>query len=38
MNELVGNLKDLERLDKRFNKNNRDFGKLVLEKTGALKE
>ena len=34
MNELVGNLKkDLEDLDKRFNKNNRDFGKLALEKT-----
>ena len=32
MNELVGNLKkDLEDLDKRFNKNNRDFGKLALE-------
>ena len=30
MNELVGNLKkDLEDLDKRFNKNNRDFGKLA---------
>ena len=37
MNELVGNLKkDLEDLDKRFNKNNRDFGKLALEKTGAI--
>ena len=35
MNELVGNLKkDLEDLDKRFNKNNRDFGKLALQKTG----
>ena len=39
MNELVGNLKkDLEELDKRFNKNNRDFGKLALEKTVQLKE
>ena len=28
--------KDLEDLDKRFNKNNRDFGKLALEKTGAI--
>ena len=37
MNELVGALKkDLEDLDKRFNKNNRDFGKLALEKTGAI--
>ena len=37
MNDLVGNLKkDLEDLDKRFNKNNRDFGKLALEKTGAI--
>ena len=37
MNELVGNLKkDLEDLDKRFNKKNRDFGKLALEKTGAI--
>ena len=37
MNELVGVLKkDLEDLDKRFNKNNRDFGKLALEKTGAI--
>ena len=37
INELVGNLKkDLEDLDKRFNKNNRDFGKLALEKTGAI--
>ena len=37
MNELVGNLKkDLDDLDKRFNKNNRDFGKLALEKTGAI--
>ena len=37
MNELVGNLKkDLDDLDKRFNKNNRDFGKLALEKTKAI--
>ena len=37
MNELVGALKkDLDDLDKRFNKNNRDFGKLALEKTGAI--
>ena len=37
MNELVSVLKkDLEDLDKRFNKNNRDFGKLALEKTGAI--
>ena len=37
MNELVNVLKkDLEDLDKRFNKNNRDFGKLALEKTGAI--
>ena len=33
MNELVNVLKkDLEDLDKRFNKNNRDFGKLVFRK------
>ena len=37
MNELVGALKkDLEDLDKRFNKKNRDFGKLAIEKTGAI--
>ena len=37
MNELVGNLKkDLEDLDKRFNKKNRDFGKLAIEKTKAI--
>ena len=37
MNELVSVLKkDLEDLDKRFNKNNRDFVKLALEKTGAI--
>jgi len=32
MNELVGNLKkDMDDLDKRFNKNNRDIGKLAFE-------
>ena len=37
MNELVGALKkDLDDLDKRFNKNNRDFGKLALEKINAI--
>ena len=37
MNELVGVLKkDLEDLDKRFNKKNRDFGKLAIEKTKAI--
>ena len=37
MNELVGALKkDLEDLDKRFNKKNRDFGKLAIEKTKAI--
>ena len=37
MNELVNNLKkDLEDLDKRFNKKNRDFGKLAIEKTKAI--
>ena len=36
MNELGNLKKDLEDLDKRFNKNNRDFGKLALEKTGAI--
>ena len=39
MNELVSVLKkDLEDLDKRFNKNNRDFGKLAIEKTNLLRE
>ena len=39
MNELVSALKkDLDDLDKRFNKNNRDFGKLALEKQMQLKE
>ena len=34
MNALVNNLKkDLEDLDKRFNKKDRDFGKLAIDKT-----
>ena len=34
INELVNNLKkDLDDLDKRFNKKNRDIGKLAIEKT-----
>ena len=37
MNELVSVLKkDLEDLDKRFNKKNRDVGKLAIAKTGAI--
>ena len=37
MNELVANLKkDLDDLDKRFNKGGRDFGKLAIEKTEAI--
>ena len=37
MNELVNVLKkDLEDLDKRFNKKNRDFGKLSIEKTEVM--
>ena len=37
MNALVNNLKkDLEDLDKRFNKKDRDFGKLAIEKTKAI--
>ena len=37
MNELVGVLKkDLEDLDKRFNKKNRDVGKLAIAKTDAI--
>ena len=37
MNELVGILKkDLEDLDKRFNKKNRDVGKLAIAKTKAI--
>ena len=37
MNKLVGALKkDLDDLDKRFNKKNRDFGKLAIEKTKVI--
>ena len=37
MNELVSVLKkDLEDLDKRFNKKNRDFGKLAIQKTKVI--
>ena len=37
MNELVGVLKkDLDDLDNRFNKDGRDFGKIAIEKTGAI--
>ena len=37
MNELVSALKkDLDDLDKRFNKKNRDVGKLAIAKTGAI--
>ena len=37
MNELVGNLKkDMDDLDKRFNKNNRDIGKLAFEKPAVV--
>ena len=37
MNELVSVLKkDLEDLDKRFNKKNRDVGKVAIEKTDAI--
>ena len=37
MNELVGALKkDLEDLDKRFNKKNRDVGKLAIAKTKSI--
>ena len=37
MNALVSNLKkDLDDLDKRFNKKNRDFGKLAIEKTKVI--
>ena len=37
MNELVGLLKkDLEDLDKRFNKKNRDVGKLAIAKTESI--
>ena len=37
MNELVTNLKkDLDELDKRFNKKNRDIGKLAIDKTKVI--
>ena len=37
MNDLVNNLKkDLQDLDKRFNKKNRDVGKLAIEKTKVI--
>ena len=37
MNELVSVLKkDLDDLDNRFNKGGRDFGKIAIEKTGAI--
>ena len=37
INELVNNLKkDLEDLDKRFNKGDRDIGKLAIERTPAI--
>jgi len=39
MNKLVKNLeKDLNELDKRFNKNNRDIGKLAVEKTKLIEK
>ena len=39
MNELVSVLKkDLEDLDKRFNKKNRDIGKLAIEKTKVIEK
>jgi chromosome segregation ATPase len=39
INELVGNLKkDLEDLDKRFTKKDRDIGKLAIEKTKVLEK
>ena len=39
MNELVANLKkDLDVLDKRFNKGGRDFGKLAIEKTKVIQK
>ena len=39
MNQLVKNLeKDLNELDKRFNKNNRDIGKLAIEKTKVIEK
>ena len=37
INELVNNLKkELDDLDKRFNKGDRDIGKLAIERTGAI--
>jgi hypothetical protein len=37
MNELVSNLKkDLDDLDKRFNKKDRDIGKLAIDRTAAI--
>jgi len=37
INELVNNLKkDLDNLDKRFSKKDRDIGKLAIERTGAI--
>ena len=37
INELVNNLKkDLDDLDKRFSKKDRDIGKLAIERTGAI--
>jgi len=37
INELVTNLKkDLDDLDKRFSKKDRDIGKLAIERTGAI--
>jgi hypothetical protein len=37
MNILVQNLReDLQNLDKRFNKNNRDIGKLAIKKPGLV--
>ena len=36
MNELVSLKKDLDDLDKRFNKKNRDVGKLAIAKTKSI--
>jgi len=37
INDLVNNLKkDLDDLDKRFNKKQRDIGKLAIDRTGAI--
>ena len=39
MNKLVANLqKDLETLDKKFNKGSRDFGKLAIERTKVIEK